>query len=98
MASNSETIEKLKRRLMESWSTCDDNETSNLDTSTNMMGMKSEPMSPVNFTWQEIKSAKHSPVRNSPARNSPVRNSPGEGRAGGGGSFKLTPSGKSLGK
>lgn len=87
---------------MESWSTCDDNDTSNLDTSTNMMGMKSEPMSPVNFTWQEIKSAKHSPVRNSPVRNSPVRspvrNSPGEGRAGGGGSFKLTPSGKSLGK
>lgn len=82
---------------MESWSTCDDNDTSNLDTSTNMMGMKSEPMSPVNFTWQEIKSAKHSPVRNSPVR-SPVRNSPGEGRAGGGGSFKLTPSGKSLGK
>lgn len=48
MTSNSATIEDLKRRLMESWSLCDDNE----DITGTYLDMRDEPMmSPANSLY-----------------------------------------------
>ena len=48
MTSNSATIEDLKRRLMESWSLCDDNE----DITGTYLDMRDEPMtSPSNLLY-----------------------------------------------
>jgi hypothetical protein len=84
MLSNSETIEKLKRRLMDSWSFSDENEVeaSYLDS------RNEELNTPPSSTWQNINSA---------TRSSRIRDSSSDEMVGIS-PFKLTPSGKSLGK
>lgn len=84
MSSNSDTIEKLKRRLMDSWSFSDEHE----QEATYLDSRNEEVSTPPSSTWQNINSAtKSSRIRDSYSDDM-VGISP----------FKLTPSGKSLGK
>ena len=87
MMASTDTIEKLKRQFADSWSSSDDKENSDYDTATRL-GSKSEPMSPIHFTWNEIQSADQSPSYRCSA----------DDRLSGGSIFTLTPSSKSFGK